>query len=109
VDDLQSLEAGFTLEEIEGVVKHIKLHKAPGPDGFNGMFLKQCWHIVKDDFVQLCKDFHQGTTPLQSINGSFIILVPKMKYLETVNDFKPISLTYSCIYARSLYLHPFHS
>ena len=73
VDNLDGLIAPFTTEEIEGVVKHMKVDKAPGPDGFNGMFLKKCWHIVKDDFVKLCNEFHAGRVPLQSINGSYKI------------------------------------
>jgi hypothetical protein len=97
MDNLQALTAEFSLEEIGGVVKHIKLDKAPGPDSFNGMFLKHCWYIVKGDFIQLCKDFHKGITSLESINGSFITLVPKKQCPETVNDFRPISVTNTCI------------
>jgi hypothetical protein len=97
VDNLHALAAEFSLEEIEGVLKHIKLDKAPGPDGFNGMFLEHCWYIVKDDFIQHYKDFHKGTTSLECINGSFITLVPKKQCPETVNDFRPISLTNTCI------------
>jgi hypothetical protein len=97
VDNLQSLAEVFSVKEIEGIIKHIKLDKAHGPDGFNGMFLKQCWHIVKEDFYQLCKDFHEDFTSLHSTNGSFITLVPKKYCPETVNDFRPIPLTNTCI------------
>ena len=54
----------FTTDEIEGVVKNMKTDKAPGPDGFNGMFLRKCWHIIKEDFIKLCNDFHSGQLPL---------------------------------------------
>jgi hypothetical protein len=66
--------------------------KAPGPDGFNGHFLKTCWHIVRRDFYKLCDDFYNGNADLQSINESFITLVPKIQNPTTVNDFRPISL-----------------
>jgi hypothetical protein len=94
IDDLDSLVVPFSGEEIEGIVKHMKPDKAPVPDGFNGLFLK---HIVKNDFIRLCNAFHNETTPLQSINGSFITLVPKKQNPVTVNDYRPISLTNTCL------------
>jgi hypothetical protein len=75
----------------------MKPDTAPGPDGFNGLFLKTCWIIVKDDFVKLCHEFFSGEAKLQSINGSYITLVPKKIRHETVNDFRPISLTNTCL------------
>jgi hypothetical protein len=82
---------------MELVLKQMPANKAPGPDGFNGLFLKKCWLIVKDDFVALVKDFHDGSLNLQNINSSFITLVPKVQSPESVNDFRPISLTNVCL------------
>ena len=96
-DDLASLVEPFSVDELEGIVKHMKTDSAPGPDGFNGLFVKKCWHIIKADFIKLCSDFHSGTTSLQSINGSYITLVPKVNSPESVNDFRPISLTNTCL------------
>jgi hypothetical protein len=45
--DLSSLVEPFYEEEISNIVKFMKPDRAPGPDGFNGLFLKKCWHIVK--------------------------------------------------------------
>ena len=73
------------------------MDKAPGPDGFNGMFLKKCWHIIKEDVYQLCNDFFSGTVSLQAINNSFITLVPKNSNPVTPNDFRPISLLNSIL------------
>jgi hypothetical protein len=95
--DLSSLVEPFSDEEISNIVKYIKPDRAPGPDGFNGLFLKKCWHIVKKDFIQLCNDFHAGKGQLQSINGSYITLFPKKNSPESVNDFRPISLTNTCL------------
>jgi hypothetical protein len=96
-ENLESLIDPFSMEEIEGIVKHMKTDRAPGPDGFNGLFFKKCWHIIKDDLVTLCNDFHSGKVSLQSINGSYITLIPKKNNPETVNDFRPISLTNTCL------------
>jgi hypothetical protein len=74
------------------MVKRIPSDKAPGPDGFNGLFIKKCWNILRSDFYQLCQDFSEGNKGLEGINNSFIVLVPKKPNLETVNDYRPISL-----------------
>jgi hypothetical protein len=71
--------------------------KAPGPDGFNGLFFKKCWHIIKEDIYQLCNDFFSGSVNLQAINSSFITLIPKTGNPVTPNDFRPISLLNSIL------------
>jgi hypothetical protein len=39
---LESMYRPFTREEIDAVVAHMPGDKAPGPDGFSGLFLKIC-------------------------------------------------------------------
>ncbi|WVZ99154.1 hypothetical protein U9M48_044493 [Paspalum notatum var. saurae] len=58
----------------------------------NTDFMKKCWHIICHDFYSLCEDFHTSDLCLQSINGSYISLLPKVDSPSTVNDFRPISL-----------------
>ena len=89
---LHDLDDPFTIEEIDEVVKHLPSDKSLGPDGFNTDFIKACWHIVKHDFYELCFAFQRGEITLQSINGSYITLIPKVDNPETVNDYRPISL-----------------
>jgi hypothetical protein len=72
---------------IEGIVKHLKTNKAPELDDFHGIFMKKCWHIIKDDFLQLCNEFFNGKTSSESINGYFITMIPKKLSPENVNDF----------------------
>lgn len=40
--DLAWLEAPFTRDELDAVVKNLANDKAPGPDGFNNEFIKKC-------------------------------------------------------------------
>ena len=90
--DLSFLENPFTKDEIDAVITDFPSHKSPGPDGFNTDFIKKCWPIIKQDFYDLCDQFHKGNLCLQSINSSFITLIPKKVDASGVNDFRPISL-----------------
>jgi len=91
-EDLDSISRPFSTNDIDNVIKQMPPDKAPGPDGFNGFFLKSCWEIIKEDFYTLCCDFFNGSLDLQAINNSFITLIPKTNNLVNVNDFRPISL-----------------
>jgi hypothetical protein len=56
------------------------------------MFLKKCWHIIKDNFYKFCNDFFDNQSSLEGINNSYIVLIPKKNNPKTVHDFRPISL-----------------
>ena len=71
--------------------------KATGPDGFNGLFLKKCWPIVKESFYKLAEDLYDNRTNLEGINTSYITLVRKWHNPEKINDYMPISLTNCCL------------
>jgi hypothetical protein len=91
-NNLDFLTAPFTTEEIDEVVANLPSDKSPGPDGFNTNFIKKCWPLIKQDFYNLCSDFHAGSVCLQSLNGSHITLLPKVDVPARVSDFRPISL-----------------
>jgi hypothetical protein len=93
---LEELSLPFTREEIDEVIRTIPTDKAPGPDGFNGQFLKTCWSIIKEDIYKLCFDFYDGNLDLTSINMGHITLIPKIPVPEGVNDYRPITLL-NCI------------
>jgi hypothetical protein len=82
----------FTNDETDVVVKNLKSDKSLGHDGFNTDFMKKCWDVIKLDFYDLCSGFYRHNIFLQSINGSFITLIPKVDNLGRVGDFRPISL-----------------
>ena len=50
---LDTLSVPFTCVEIDAAVHALPVDKAPGPDGFNGLFIKTCWPIIKHDFYRL--------------------------------------------------------
>ena len=45
--DLSQIEGNFEDSEFEAVIKSILADHAPGPDGFNGKFIRHCWPIIK--------------------------------------------------------------
>jgi hypothetical protein len=96
-EGLEALSIPFSHDEIDKVVAELSCDKAPGPDGFSGLFIKLCWPIIKYDFYRLCHEFWEGSVNLQSNNDTFITLIPKVNAPECPNDFRPISLLNSCL------------
>jgi mannosylglycoprotein endo-beta-mannosidase len=97
VQNLDWIESEFLKEDIDKVIAELPNNKSPGPDGFNGEFLKKCWPSLAQDFYDLCKDFSEGSVCLRSINSSYITLIPKKDCPLSISDFRPISLLNSSI------------
>jgi hypothetical protein len=92
-----ALENPFSDKEIEDVIKDLPNEKSPGPDGFNNEFIKNCWKIIGTDVKALIHDFFEEKISLESINSSFITLVPKVESPTSPCDFRPISLLNSVV------------
>jgi hypothetical protein len=54
--------------------------------------MKKCWTIISNDFYEMCQSFYNHTLCLQSIDGSYVTLVPKIDSPARVSDYRPISL-----------------
>ena len=52
VQGLEVLTRPFEVKGIETVINEMPIDKEPGPDDFNGLFLKKFWHIISNDFVK---------------------------------------------------------
>jgi hypothetical protein len=89
---MRHLDEPFSDNEIEMIVKEIPSDRAPGPDGFNGAFLKKCWPKMKEEFKRLVKEFYNGIVNLEAINTAHITLIPKCNDPQTMNDYIYISL-----------------
>lgn len=42
MEGFDHLSYNFTKDEIDVAIKSLPVDKSPGPDGFNGMFMKRC-------------------------------------------------------------------
>ena len=71
--------------------------KALGPDGMPPLFYQNFWELVKGDVIHDVLIFlNSGTLP-NSLNHTFITLIPKTKNPENVTEYRPISL-YNVLY-----------
>lgn len=82
----------FTEEEVRDALFQTHLTKAPGPDGMNALFYQKFWHIVGKDITDTILDFLHNGRLLKSVNYTHIALIPKIKSLESMHQFLPISL-----------------
>ena len=96
--NLDDLDTPFTEEELLNTIRSLPSEKAPGPDGFIGVFYKKCWEIIKDDFYVAILGFYNHRTAKMSLfNEANIVLLPKKQDARTLNEYRPISLINSMV------------
>lgn len=94
--DLSEMEEMFTEEEVWKVIKEIPADRAPGPDGFIGVFYHKAWPIIKHDIMAaLLKLFVGDDRGFGKLNKAHIVLIPKKADAMEVGDYRPISLPHS--------------
>ncbi|XP_077222164.1 uncharacterized protein LOC143856008 [Tasmannia lanceolata] len=91
-DDAHGLVRTFQDEEIKEVVFKCEGNRAPGPDGFNGVFFKHFWYLIGDEVVEAIHYFFRSGNLLPAFNTTFIALIPKCSGASSPNHFRPISL-----------------
>ena len=82
----------FHADEVRIALKQMAPLTAPGPDGMSPVFYKSFWHIVKEDVTTVVLKALNTGVVLESLNSTFIALIPKIKYPKKASDFRPISL-----------------
>jgi hypothetical protein len=70
---------------------------ALGPDEMSFMFYQRFWEFIRVDLMEMFDDFFEGKVDLYKLNFALIIIIPKEKYVRTMNKFRPISLL-NCSY-----------
>lgn len=95
--NLQQLDNQLTEEEVKRAVFEAPSEKAPGPDGFIGLFYKKCWEIIKQDYLTsaLQQLFNLRADRWNLLNSANIALLPKKDGADTAADYRPISLMHS--------------
>lgn len=77
--------------EIKNAVFSMGALRAPGPDGFNGLFYQKNWDSVKEDIILAVRDFFNGGLLLGVLNETTVTLIPKVPLPESINQLRPIS------------------
>lgn len=78
--------------EVKEAVFQMGGMKAPGPDGFQGMFYQTYWDTIFAEVQGTMKDFFEGAVSPISLNSTHLVLIPKVPCPETVSQFRPIGL-----------------
>ena len=61
--DLSELEELFSEEEVWQVIRDMPTDRAPGPDGFIGVFYQKAWGIIKKDIMDGILKLAVGEVP----------------------------------------------
>jgi hypothetical protein len=61
--ELSELDNLIDDSEIKEVVMGLQSEKAPGPDGFIGLFYKCCFELIKNDLSMAINDFFSNIDP----------------------------------------------
>ena len=86
------LESSILEEEVWEALKSMGRDKAPGPDGFPLEFFLFSWDVVKEDIMKVITDFDNFGFLDWRLNTTFLALLPKKDDVESMKDFRPISL-----------------
>jgi len=90
----------ITDDDIKAALFSISDSKAPGPDGYNVLFYKKSWDIIKVDFIAAIRYFFSENSLPRCVNATRVALVPKKELPTSLSDFRPISccnVIYKCI------------
>ncbi|PWA52728.1 reverse transcriptase [Artemisia annua] len=85
-----SLEAPVTDAEITRAVKQLGAYKAPGEDGYPGLFFHKYWSFVGDSVCNAVRQFFISGVMLPSLNKTLVVLIPKIASPEKIGHFRSL-------------------
>jgi hypothetical protein len=94
--NLEELKTLFSEEEVWRTIKDMPPDRAPGPDGFIGVFYQRVWPVIKADVMAGLLKLGVGDgRGFARLNRAIITLIPKRQDAMEIGDFRPISLVHS--------------
>ncbi|VFQ92890.1 unnamed protein product [Cuscuta campestris] len=91
--DNAMLTALPSLEEVKNAVWALESNSASGPDGYNGLFFRTTWDIIKQDMLKASQEFFLGFAIPRAFGSTLITLIPKKDCPKSFDDYRPISLS----------------
>ena len=88
----EALTHEFLANEVQQALKQMAFLIALGSNGMSPIFYKSFQHIVDDDVTTTVLNALNSDNVHDSLNSTFISLVPKIKNPKKVLNFRPISL-----------------
>jgi hypothetical protein len=87
-----ALLRNYTKAEVERALSQMHPLKSPGPDGFLAYFYQRSWPTVHAEVCRAVLDFLNNGCFDNSMNATYIVLVPKKKNPTCITKYWPISL-----------------
>ena len=78
--------------EVQTELKQMAPLKAPGLNGMPPIYYQNYWNLVGEDVTNTILSYLNSATLPHPLNHTFITLIPKIKNLTSVSDYRPISL-----------------
>ncbi|XP_015954786.1 uncharacterized protein LOC107479150 [Arachis duranensis] len=91
-EEAESLEVLPTVEEVKEAVWDCESSKAPGSDGYNMNFIKNCWNEIGTEFTTAVINFFETAKLLADSNITWVALAPKFVGAKEIKDLRPISM-----------------
>jgi hypothetical protein len=88
----QFLNAPFDDAEVKTALFQMFPMKAPGPDGFPAHFFQRNRDVCGEELTKMVLKVLNGDELPTDINGTFIVLIPKVQNPVPLSQFRPISL-----------------
>ena len=73
LQEAKMLELPFTEGEVQMTLMEMNGDKAPGPDGFSLFFWQCCWDFVKEEILEMFKEFYDQNIFLKNLNNTFLV------------------------------------
>ena len=82
----------YSKDEVRAALFQMHPSKAPEPDGMSPLFFQKYWSIVGEDVCAAVLDCLHSSRMLKAINFTHIALIPKVKNLDNLSQYRPINL-----------------
>lgn len=88
----EELHKPYTAKEVRKALFMMGANKAPWPDGLTAGFFQFHWEMLGPGITAVVLNFlNRGDLP-ETINSTTLVLIPKVKVLQEMKQFRPISL-----------------